>query len=71
MMMQLIETMYEESRAPVPNDVMMFKATSLPRLIRDSNIAKMYDRMMAFIGTSQPGQTCAIQEENGVPRSRD
>ena len=40
MIMQLIETMYDESSAPVPREVIMFNATALPRLIRDSTIAK-------------------------------
>ena len=56
-MMQLIETMYEHSSAPVPSEVIMFNATELPRLIKDSNIAKMYEKMIEFIGTSQPGRT--------------
>lgn len=70
-MMQLIETIYDESKAPVASDVITFNATVLPRLIRESTIAKTYEKMMAFMGTSQPGRTCASQEENGVPRSRD
>ena len=71
MIKQLIEMMYELSSAPVPREVIMFKATALPRLIKESNIAKTYENMMAFIGTSQPGRTYASQDENGVPRSLD
>lgn len=37
---QLMETMYELSSAPVPSEVIMFNATALPRLISDSSIAK-------------------------------
>ena len=40
MIMQLIDTMYELSNAPVPSEVIMFKATALPRLIKESNMAK-------------------------------
>ena len=39
-MIQLIEMMYELSNAPVPSEVTMFKATALPRLMRESSMAK-------------------------------
>ena len=38
-----IETMYEESRAPIPRELMMLKATIEPMLMSDSRIARIYE----------------------------
>jgi hypothetical protein len=55
-MTQPIETMYVEIRALVPIDVMAWKATVLPMLIRDNKLVMRNEMRTAFSGMFQPGR---------------
>lgn len=57
---QEIETIYEEIRAPVPSDVMMLKATVDPMLINERSTAMAYEIRTELRGISQPGRTLRV-----------
>lgn len=61
---------YEKRKETPPRELIAFRATVDPRLIRDSNAVMKTVRQTARSGIFHPGSTCESQVEPGRPRSR-